>query len=75
MMRFLAVCSATRFWTRCTFSEDSSNNSYKKSKNFFSAIPFFQLSKTSKNTVAMHFIPLCTGSFRMSGETLFFHFL
>ena len=36
MMRFLAVCSATRFWTRFTFSEESSNNSEKKSENFFS---------------------------------------
>ena len=36
MKQFLAVCSATRFWTRCTFSEYSSNNSDKKSKKFFS---------------------------------------
>ena len=73
-MRFLAVCSATCFWTRCTFSEDSSNNSYKKSKNFFQQFPSSNYPKPQKNTVAMHFIPLCTGSFRMSGETLFFNF-
>ena len=35
-MRFLAVCSATRFWTCCANSEDSSNISDKKSKKFFS---------------------------------------
>ena len=35
-MRFLVIYSTTRFWSRCTFSEDSSNNSDKKSKNFFS---------------------------------------
>ena len=36
MMRFLAVCSATRFRTRCTKLENSSNISEKKSKKFFS---------------------------------------
>lgn len=33
-MRFLSVYSETRFWTRYTNSEKSSNNSEKNQKNF-----------------------------------------
>ena len=47
-MRFLAVCSATRFWTRFTFSEDSSNNSEKKSKKFFQSCPTLNRRKISE---------------------------
>ena len=35
-MWFLAVYSTNRFWPHCINSERSSNNSDKKSKNFFS---------------------------------------
>jgi len=47
MMLFLAIYSTTRFWTRCTFSEDSSNNSEKKSEKFFSdsLLPIIQNSQ------------------------------
>ena len=74
MMRFLATCSATRFWTCCTFSEDSSNNSEKKSKNFFSDT-ILQLSKIFKKPAGMHFLPPSRGNIKMSGTTLFFIFL
>ena len=47
MMLFLAIYSTTRFWTHCTFSEDSSNNSEKKSEKFFSdsLLPIIQNSQ------------------------------
>lgn len=54
-MRFLAVCSATRFWTRFTFSEDSSNNSEKKSKKFFQLRPTLNCRKASKTPVVCTF--------------------
>ena len=74
-MWFLAVYSTTRFWTRCTNSEDSSNISDKKSKNFFQLHNTSNYQKIFKKPDGMHFLTPCTGSFKLSGETLFFIFL
>ena len=74
MLRFLAACSAIRFWTCCANSEDSSNISDKKSEKFFSVTQYLKLSKIFKKPDGMHFLTPCTGSFKLSGATLFSFF-
>ena len=54
MKRFLAIYSATRFWTCCTFSEDSSNNSEKNQK-IFSVTQYFNYQKSLKSPLGCTF--------------------
>ena len=75
MMRFLAVYSTSPFQVDCTNSEVCSKKSDKKSKKFFSVTPNFKLPKNLRNPGRMHFLPPFTGSFKLSGATLFFIFL
>lgn len=74
MLRFLAACSAIRFWTCCANSEDSSNISDKKSEKFFSVTQYLKLSKIFKKPDGMHFLTPRRGYIKMSGTILFFHF-
>ena len=37
-------------------------------------MPYLKSPKTFRKPARMHFLPPCTGSFKLSGATIFFHF-